>query len=215
MLRRLLSILASGLTVLLGAGSVQAAVMTQTFFLNQSNALTDNVSYGEVRVTANSTTGTMQFDITAPYPYAGSAAPTYGFSLFSLNTNNLKLGTDFTVIPPDDWSVKEGAFNMPGFGRYDLQLNAKTGTDNLSSLTFALALTDPSKATIANFANLDGPDPNKPPQYFFAGHIQGFGSTDGNTSHFVAGSVPEPSTIVLWSALGVGGWVFARRFRGK
>jgi hypothetical protein len=215
MLHRGLFILGSGLAVLLGAGSLQAAVITQTFFLNQSNALTDNVSYGEVNVTANSTTGTVKFDVTAPYAYSGSAAPTYGFSLFSLNTNNLKLGTDFTVVPPDDWSVKEGAFNISGFGRYDLQFNAKKGTDNLSSLSFAMALTDPSKATIANFVNLDGPDPNKPPQYFFAGHIQGFGSTGGNTSHFVAGSVPEPSTIVLWSAVGVGGLFFARRFRKK
>jgi hypothetical protein len=157
----------------------------------------------------------MQFDITAPYIYNGSAAPTYGFSQFYLNTDNLTLDTDFTATLPSDWSVKEGAFNVTGFGRYDLQFSAKTGTDNLSSLSFALKLTDPSKATIANFANLDGPDPNKPAQYFFAGHIQGFGSTGGNTSHLVAGSVPEPSTIVLWSMVGVGGWVFARRFRKK
>lgn len=215
MLRRWWSILGGGLAVLLGAGSLHAAVITQTFFLDQSNALTDDVSYGEVRVTANSTAGTVRFDVTAPYVYSGSAAPTYGFSRFWLNTGQLKLDSDFTVVPPNDWTVDQGAFNVTEFGRYGLQLDAKTGNDNLSSLTFTLAFTDPSKATIVNFANLDGPDPKKPAQYNFAGHIQGFGSTGGNTSHFVAGSVPEPSTIVLWSLVGVGGLAFARRFRKK
>lgn len=214
----------AGVVIALGCtGSLHAAIASQTFYLNQSNKLADGISnYGIVQVTADQSARTVQFDIQAPYLYSGSQpVANYGFSQFYFNTKNLGLSSGFSVLSsPANWELDDKGYQVSEFGWYDLEFSAKAGrgTGGLPvqpSLSFTLKLNNSANATIENFANLDGVSSTKTPDAFFAAHIQGFNLTGGETSHFVASSVPEPSTILLWSAAGVCALGVARRFRKR
>jgi hypothetical protein len=205
--------------VLAAHSNLPAALVTESFYLDQSNELPDGTNYGIVELTADSAAGTVAFVVTAPYTYSGVPGRNYGFDKFYFNANDLLLTTDFTISGPVDWQVDQGSHQASGFGKYDFLLTPAPGLNSSPTLEFTIQLNagKESWATIGNFANTNGADAAKPPLYFFAGHVKDFAQTFGETSHFATGStpVPEPSAIVLWGLCGAIGLVLARRLRSR
>lgn len=146
-------------------GNLRAAIVTESFFLNQSNALPNGVNYATVKLTADDSAGTVNFEVSAPYVYSGSAGSHYGFDKFFFNTNGLVLTTDFAIVYPSHWSYGNGSFGASEFGNYDVMLTADRGIDSKTPLVFAVQMNagKESSATIANFANLHGSSSPNPP----------------------------------------------------
>jgi hypothetical protein len=189
-----------------------ASVVVKTFVLDQSNTFTDGVTYGTVKLTADDSAGTVEFELNAPYVYDGAldADDDFGFKTFAFNAGpGLSYGSKYTLSLPHGWEFKGANGSADGFGKYDVKIGS-SGDHILQSFNFTAQLTDKSQATIANFANLHGESPT----FFFAAHVKGFDETKGEDghdeeSHWIAGSeeespkpVPEPTTSVIWLVLG-------------
>lgn len=192
------SLIAALLFSVLSVQQAQAA----TFYLNQSNTLTDGVNYAQVDVTENG--GNLDFVVQALSPANWSIQKFF----FNLDVS------DITVSGlPSSWSYNSTNQNVSVLGIFSDSTNANQG--NQSVLSLAFTVDGVSNLSLANLvANSSG--------WIFAAHqlCQGSvascqGITD-ITSHFIAGpgqvsNVPVPAAVWLFGSALAGLGTVTRR----
>ena len=182
----------------MGVSTAQAA----SYYLDQSNDLTDDVNYLMVTINQgdwNATTGDYDVDfavyvLTENFP--GPVDDTFGMKSFAFNFDNSITADNLTDFNPDSWTVKKTDSNISEFGKFEFELDGG-GQNKTELLTFSIAVAGDSAANYAvSFGNTDGE--------YFAAHVAGFADTeltDGRIvdSAWFAGSteVPVPSAAYL------------------
>ena len=190
-------------------GVARADVTVGSWFLNQSNTFADGVNYGTVTITADDTTGLVEFVVEAfdVQPLYGTLN-NFGIDRFGFNFQNITSTPDlWSTSLPTGWTQDDNGGNQDGFGHFDV---TEAGPGNrLVILSFDLTLPTAAEAIVDNFTVLSSGNPGEG-NVFFAAHVGGFGTDPG--SHWMGGSdvVPVPGAVVL-AALGFGVVGFVRR----
>ena len=184
-------------TALLVAPTVQAASVS--YFLDQSNELTNNINYLQVTISDSTTVmGDIDFSIDV-LSEAFSVLPgaNFGMQSFSFNFDDTSAvsAADITNLNPTTWMISENQNAGGGFFKFDLQLDG-TGDSRTELLSFSISGVDGD--LITSYAT--GSSLNPSSSEFFAAHVAGFELTDGVTSAQFAGSslVPVPVPAALW-----------------
>ena len=164
---------------LFGATTSQAASVS--FYLDQSNKLTDGVNYLQVTV-ADGADGAIDFTVTALQPLLDMAGDNFGIQRFAFNIvgGTATERRDVTALPTD-WRARNGG-RMAGFGLYDITLNGRGKPDSRQDpLTFSI--TGVSLDTILSYVDLS--TGRSPQGYsFFSAHVAGlnFGNCESPNS---------------------------------
>jgi hypothetical protein len=178
----------------LGVGSIT----TGSWYLNQSNALPDGVNYAKVSITADDTTGQVNFTVDAIENIYTSLGDNFGIQKFGFNCQNITSPiSTWSIQLPSDWEYTTKQ-NMGETGKFDIVESGK-GNSRQEPLSFTITLPDPSEAAVSNFAvSSTG---NSSTSAFFSAHIAGFTADESTeTSHWVYGGttvVPEPCTLLF------------------
>lgn len=205
------SIAAWIVAVMCCAGVLPAAanVTTGSWLLDQSSEFADGPSYGQVDISADDSTGQVEFTVTSFVSPYDSILGNYGIQRFGFNYNP---GTvlsapglvDFAL--PTGWSVGTNQV-ISGFGEFAFDLSGTGGTRQ-DPLEFTLTLPDAAEAVASSFAF---PSTGVADQgnAFFVAHVADVSVAGSNaTSHYIGGdeeipSVPVPGAALL-VAMGVG-----------
>ncbi len=166
---RFLSSAAASLVLLSSPG--QAAQIS--YFLDQSNALTDGVNYLQVTV-ADGASGAIDFTVEVLDPLTGMAARNFGLQSFAFNVipNGFAEGANVSNLP-DGWRARNGR-RMDGFGLFDIKLRGR-GSDRLETLTFSITgVEGDTPADYAVFSNGNAAEGHQ----FFAARVAGFEMPD-------------------------------------
>ena len=161
-----------------------------TYFLNQSNTLTDGVNYAQVDVLVND--GNLDFTVTALEP------TNWKFSNFYFNLGGPTGDITLTGLPTG-WTADTDQ-NVSEFGLFSDGAKG-TGSSLQSIFSFTADGTN-----ILSFANLLANNKG----FIFAAHVQCSGrggnvcdSVDGESSHHIA-AIPIPGAIWLFGTALVG-----------
>ena len=190
----------------------QANAATISYYLDQSNALSDGVNYALVTISDSTTAiGDIDFSVellTSAFTVSGA---NFGMQNFSFNYDpSLSIdASNITDTSPLAWTVSEGANAGGGFGKYGFQLSG-TGSSRTELLSFSIS--GVADDTISSYAM--GSSLKPAATEFFAAHIAGFDAIDGETSAQFAGStsvVPVPAAVWLFGSGILGLVAIARR----
>lgn len=206
-MRRHRSLLAAlGLSSMFTANANAAFV---SYFLDQSNALSDGVNYAQVTIDDNDTADRLTFTVSPLAALTSSAGANFGIQEFGFNvvgsTNPLAdaSGTNAQWGLPAGWSarVSPPPNQLDGFGQFEVSVST-TGSGRLSPLSFSLFNTGLTLGSFAEFSTNIAAQGNR----YFAAHITGFDAS-GATSAYFGGSTltPVPLPAAFWlfaSALG-------------
>lgn len=201
-------IAAASIAVLLTVSSVSYADISEgTWALNKSNTFANGPVYGEVNIKADSSSGVVDFKITASTDIYDSLVTNFGIQRFGFNfTGSSAFTSDLADI---GWSMNTNQ-NISTYGSFEL-VPTGTGSSRQQPLVFALTMADPSQAVASYFASSY---PNTSGDFFVA-HVAGF-NVNGltQTSHYIAGGapvhVPAPGAICL-AGLGLGTIVLIKK----
>ncbi len=181
----------------LALAGAQANAASISFFIDQSNDLSDGIDYAQVTI-SDGLAGDIDFSV-AVIASAFSVSPgaNFGIQTFSFNYDTaamLSIGSaNVTDINPSTWNVSQNANAGGGFGKFEFEI-AGTGSTRTELLTFAISgvIGD----SIFDYALESTLNPSS--GEFFATHIAGFDLTDGVTSAQFAGSSPVPVPAAVW-----------------
>ena len=182
--KNLISSLLCGLFVFVGQQAY-----ANTYFLNQSNELDDDVSYAQVEVLESG--GNLDFTVTALSP------TNWRFSNFYFNLGGSTGAITLTGLP-SGWKADTGQ-NVSEFGRFS---DGAKGTGKSLQSVFSFTADGVNPLSIANLL-----ENNK--SWIFAAHVKCSGKggnvcdkVDGESSHHIAGSdispIPIPGAIWLF-----------------
>jgi hypothetical protein len=179
-----------------------------SFFLNESNRLSDGINYLSVNLTENMAGGV---DVLAKTldPLNNLSTNHFGIQKFAFSFDDGTMG-DVTGLP-DGWKVKSDR-RMNGFGIFDTGLlgNADARTDILSFTINGVVIDDFESFFAAKVAGLD--DRYGPSNAFFGGSLEnGFSSPLLGDSNNSLAPVPVPAAVWLLSSGLVGLIGVARR----
>jgi hypothetical protein len=180
-----------------------------TFYIDQSNALANDVNYAQVDITASGDDiNFMVSVISSAFSVTGS---NFGMQTFSFNYDTaLTVGTTNIIdVDPATWSLSQDANAGGGFGKFEFAL-AGNGSSRTEVLSFSIS--GVAGDTVDSYAI--GSTLNPSSGEFFATHIAGFDLTDGVTSAQFAGStavVPVPAAAWLFGSGLIGLVGLARR----
>ncbi|MFA7593625.1 MAG: VPLPA-CTERM sorting domain-containing protein [Thiohalobacteraceae bacterium] len=182
------------LALVSAAFSVQAASIS--YYLDQSNVLTDGVNYLQVTISDGATIGDIDFTVdvlSANFP--GPLLSNFGMQTFSFNyDNSLSISTaNIQDVDPATWNITEDANAGGGFGKFEFELSG-TGATRTTLLTFTIS--GVTGDTLSSYAI--GSTLNPSSGEFFAAHVADFAMTNGATSAQFAGSTPVPVPAALW-----------------
>jgi len=168
------------------AASAQAASVS--YLLDQSNELTDGVPYAKVTIDDDAA-NTLTFTVKPLGVFTPDS--NFGVQEFGFNVNG-SMVTGVTWNLPTDWE-SSGPKNLSEFGTFDFVVSGK-GNARQDPLIFSL---HDAGLTLDSFADASTKG------YYFAAHIAGFATLEGQTSAFVAGSTTVPVPAPAW-LLGTG-----------
>ena len=192
--------------------TTQVNSSTISYYLDQSNALADGINYAQVTISDSTTTdGDIDFSIevlSSAFTVNGS---NFGMQSFSFNYDiSLALGASNIVdVEPDSWASSQGKSAGGGFGKFEFKLS---GNGNSRTELLNFSITGVTGDTINSYAM--GSTLNPAATDFFAAHIAGFDTTNGETSAQFAGStpaVPVPAAAWLFVSGIIGLTGFVRR----
>lgn len=221
---RIVAPLAAGFVL---AAPAQAASLS--YFLDQSNALGDNVNYLQVTI-ADGADGAIDFTVQALEPLLDIAGDNFGIQSFAFNVVPGGDAEAFNVTNlPDGWRARDH-YRMSLFGFFDIKLYGG-GNSRLDTLTFSI--TGIEGDSVEDYAILSKGNATGGHQ-LFAARVAGFdygelcGSPEFSrltksssskciNSAFFAGStvtnpVPLPATAWLF-AVGIGAVAMRTRRR--
>ncbi len=210
--KRVRATLFSTIFMALFAFATSASAASVAFFLDQSNALPDDVNYAQVTISDSDTTdGDIEFIVellvdTLPLPGSN-----FGIQSFYLNTEDgIDVTADNIMIDVAGWRVSNDRNAGGSFGKYDIALSGG-GNSRVEVLTFSITGIDDD--TILSYALSSNLTPSS--GEFFAAHIAGFSDEPyGVSSAKFAGSAPvpiPPAALLFGSALAGLGWLRRRR----
>jgi hypothetical protein len=117
---RLIGTLAVGL---LAATSSQAASIS--FFLDQSNKLSDGINYLQVTISDERAAGVIDFTVQALQPLLDIAGSNFGIQQFAFNiVGGVGAEAQDVTALPTGWRARDGG-RMDGFGLFDVTVQAK------------------------------------------------------------------------------------------
>jgi hypothetical protein len=116
--------LAAVLIGLLYATTSQAGSVS--YFLDQSNRLSDGVNYLLVTISDDGKDGAINFTVEALQPLLDLAGDKFGIQMFGFNVLG-GVGAEARNVSalPDDWKARNGG-RMDGFGLFDITLGTKS-----------------------------------------------------------------------------------------
>lgn len=171
----------------------QADAASISFYLDQSNASQDGISYAQVTISdSTAVAGDIDFTVELVSSELVESGANVGMQTFSFN-HDPALNIDASNIislDPSLWSIFENSNAGGGFGKYDFQLsgNGSTRTDLLS---FSISGIDGD--SIHSYAM--GSELNPSSGEYFAAHIVGFNAANGAK---FAGSTVVPVPAAAW-----------------
>jgi hypothetical protein len=196
-MKKMLSFLAACLFL---AGLALQQAQASTFYLNQSNELSDGANYAQVDVTENS--GNLDFIVDALDPL------NWKISKFFFNLSGNAGSVSITGLP-SGWSVASGSspYNASEFGLFS---DAVSGSGNSLQNTFSFTVDGINALSLANLvANDEG--------WIFAAHSQCQNKNTSlcvavgdESSHFIAGGAGEVSNVPVPAAV----WLFGSAIAG-
>lgn len=201
--------------MLLATSQSQAASIT--YFLDQSNSLTDNVGYLQVTI-ADGAEGAIDFTVQALQPLLDLGGEDFGIQSFAFNVvpGGDAEGASVTNLP-SGWIVRDH-YRMTGFGFFDIKLYGG-GQSRLDTLTFSISGIDGDIPNDYAILSTGGASSGN---QLFAARISGIdfcpegvapGSKKCVTTAFLGGSspVPVPATAWLFATGFVGAILRARK----
>lgn len=215
------------------AGPAPAASIS--YYLNQSNALPDNVNYLKVTVSDDglAAPNTIYFRVEILGALLGIADTNFGIQRFAFNSSIDPIDVAYRVQNlPSGWNLVVGQ-NVSGFGVFELVPTGKGGNRQSPVLTFSIDSsgfpTDDIFDYILHGSCPSGGSPDDPypmtciptqgPAYF-AAHVAGFSYPGGINSAYFGGDTPVNQVVpvpaaawLLGSALGGLGWLRRRSVR--
>ncbi|GAB4511087.1 MAG: hypothetical protein Tsb0026_13730 [Sulfuricaulis sp.] len=189
-----------GLVGALMLSALPARAASVSFFLDQSNALPDDINYLSVMLTENGSGG-VDFLVQTLDPLNSIAGGNFGIQKFGFGFLDDTWGEISDL--PDGWQVRTNR-RMDGFGKFDIRLQAK-GNKRTDELSFTV-----DEVTLGDFGSL------------MSAHVAGFewcqtderrynwcGDRFCTTSAYFAGHMgsspsPDPSAVPLPPAM----WLF-------
>jgi hypothetical protein len=188
--------LAAKLLVCLGlACGVNAQAASVTYYLDQSNVLTDGIGYVKVTISNSSTCVLSECDIDFKVETTSAFSPgsNFGIQAFGFNPSVALSSSNFYNLN-SAWSVGSG--NLDGFGSFAVTENG-TGSSRQNPLTFSIAVAGDSISSYANPSTGTAGSWTGTTNPFFAAHVAGFTLTQGVDSAFFAGSTTNiPPNLV-------------------
>ena len=182
--------------LLLALVGIQANAATISYYLDQSNALLDGANYAQVTISDSTTTiGDIDFSVEVLASAFTVRGSNFGMQNFSFNYDP-SLSIDASNIIETSllaWTVSEGANAGGGFGKFGFQLSGN-GSSRTELLNFSI--TGVADDTINSYAMGSTLKPTE--IEFFAAHIAGFDTADGETSAQFVGSSPVPVPAAVW-----------------
>lgn len=191
--------LAAKLLVCLGlACGVNAQAASVTYYLDQSNVLTDGIGYVKVTISDNANLTDIDFKVETTSAFVPGS--NFGIQAFGFTPNSNIALTDANISGlVSGWttSTKLNNNSLDGFGKFQVA-EAGDGNSRQTSLTFSITgVTGDSINTYANPSDGNAGSWTGSPNPFFAAHVAGFTLTQGVDSAFFAGSTPNiPPNLV-------------------
>jgi hypothetical protein len=206
--------------MILAGGRAQASLIGATYDLTDFNKTNGTVTspYEVVKLTGDTTAGTVTFNISLTGDNPGAK-----FSEFGLSASSLLSGlssSNFTSITPSDFTVTGGAQSLGGYGKFNWVLDAASGKANrTTTLTFTIsginALVGNSNWTLTSDTGsseiLFAPATKK--GNLFVSNFFPASGDNGFVSEQAFVGAPEPGTALLFCLGTIGLPVLNRRRR--
>ncbi len=194
-----------------GIPTAQAGFQSATFEFNMSNQFGAG-DYGQITITANSSTGVVTMTVNAYTSVYTSIDPkAFGIDKFGFNFSpSLTLDPSQISVNKSGWSTTIDPSNhISEFGKFDAESTGSGAKERVDPLVITITGLG-ANAILSNFEFLStGGNPDA----YFVAHVAGFNYC-GQSSHFIAVTdtntnpppppVPAPSGIAL-ALLGIGG----------
>jgi len=175
--------------------ATQAGAASISYYLDQSNDLTDGINYAQVTI-SDGLSGDIDFSVEVlSSAFDVSPGANFGMQSFAFNYDNDLIVDAANIInlDPLSWTISQSANAGGGFGKFNFETSG-TGSARTELLTFSIS--GVTGDTISSYALGNNLNPSS--GQFFAAHIAGFNSTNGVTSAQFAGSTPVPVPAALW-----------------
>jgi hypothetical protein len=126
--------------MILAGGRAEASIIGATYDLTDFNKTNGTVvaPYEVVKLTGNTTAGTVTFNVSVTGDNTGAKFAEFGLSASSLLSG--LTSSNFTSITPADFSVTGGSQSLGGYGKFNWVLDAPSGKANrVSTLSFTIS----------------------------------------------------------------------------